>query len=157
MIMTKERKYVISLAIIFVFLILACIASYVYGFKVAIDNDDLGNNGFEIVYMTFHLIVCFTGLAFCIAYLKGNNYHIFKNMMYKYKTDIISRPAMIIMSIFCLLGLSLTIYFGLVLLKIGIPVPFHFPIFLQLIMVNTPFTIFVVTLYFICYPLVYKK
>ena len=155
--MTRERKYVISLTIVFIFLMLACIASIAYGFYEANRTNDLGNNVFEIIYITFHFIVCFVGLAFCIAYLKGNNYHIFKNMMYKYKTDIVSRPAMIIMSIFCVLGLSLFIYFGLVLLRVGVPVPFHFPIFLQLILVNTPFTVFIVTLYFICYPLVYKK
>lgn len=153
---SKERKYVTSLALIFIFLIVATIASIVYGFMEVARTNDFNNNVFELIYIVFHLIVCFTGLAFCIAYLKGNNYHILKNMMYKYKTDVISRPAMIIMSIFCFAGLATFIYFFLVLLNFA-PVPFHFPIFLRLIMVNTPFTIFIVTLYFICYPLVYKK
>lgn len=153
----KERYYVTSLAILLAVMIIACIISFVLGFKSVIENQSINNNIFEIIYMTFHLIFTAVCFIFCISALKGNSYHILRNMMYKrYNQELVSKPAMIIMGIFAAIGLATGVYFTLVLANVA-PNPLDFPIFLRLILVNTPYTIFIIATYFICYPLVYKK
>lgn len=154
--MTKERKYVISLTLVFILLIIACAISFILGFVDMSEKDTLGSNIFELIYMTFHAIVLLVGLAFCIAHLKGNNYHIMRNLMYQEGYHQVSRTAIIIASILSGIGFLTGTYFALVLC--GVPLPYlNFPIMLRLILVNTPFTVFIVGLFFIFYPLVYKK
>lgn len=154
--MTKERKYVISLTLVFILLIIACAISFILGLVDMSEKDTLGSNIFELIYMTFHAIVLLVGLAFCVAYLKGNNYHIMRNLMYQEGYHEVSKTARIIAIIFASVSFLVGIYFFLVLLDFGLPY-LGFPIMLRLILVNTPFTVFIVSLFFIFYPFVYKK
>ena len=152
-----ERKYLKSLFVVFIVLLVGSIFSLIYALVDIYKNETILNNILELLYMAVHIIILVMGLLFTLSAIRSNKgSHIMKSLMITPNTRLTSKPARAIAIIFSTIGLGTCIYFILVLC--GMPLPyFHFPITLLLILVNSPFTLFIVGLYFIFYPYIFHK
>ena len=152
-----ERKYLKSLLIVVVILFAAAIFSFIYAIMKISENGDALDNTLELIYMAVHIItLVFAGsLVFkCLKTNKGSE--IMKGLMVVPNTRAASKGARIVAIVLSSVGFLTGLYFTLVLC--GVPLPyFHFPIALLLDLVNSPFTVFIVGLFFIFYPTIYKK
>ncbi len=152
-----EKNYLVSILVAFIALLAAGVFSFIYALINIYQNGTIMNNILELLYMAVHLIVCVMGIMFTIGTIKSNEgSHFMKSLMISPKTKSASKPARIIAISLATLGLLIGIYFTLVLC--GVPLPyFHFPIALLLDLVNSPFTMFIIGLFFIFYPNIYHR
>lgn len=154
--MTKlEKNYLLSLLIVFIVIFVAGIGSMVYAFIVIFQQNSILNNILELIYMAVHLIAAFLGIYFSRAALRsGQGSNIMKTLMIDPRFNGPSKMARIVAIVLSSVGLLAGTYFTLVLC--GVPLPsFNFPIALVLDLINSPFTVFIIGLYFVFYPTIY--
>ena len=152
-----ERNYLKAMFVTFVIILLGAVVSLIYSLVIIFQTDAITNNILELLYMVIHIIAAFLGLSFVINALKSDKgSYIMKNLMHKQGTTVPSVVARVVAIVLSTLGLFGGVYFSLVLA--GVPLPsFHFPIALVLDLINSPFTVFIIGLYFIFYPFIYSK
>ena len=152
-----ERKYLLSLFIVFIVLMVAAVGSMVYAFVVIFQQGSILNNILELFYLGIHIIFLTMGIIFTTNALKSKKgSSIMRTLTVVPHYNVASIPARVISIVLSAFGFVVGVYFTLVLC--GVPLPyFHFPIALLLDLVNAPFSLFIVGLYFFLYPFVYRK
>lgn len=152
-----EETYLKVLLAVFIVLLVGAIASLIYALVVIFQTDAILNNILELVYMGVHIIALVLGISFIYNALKSKKgSYIMKTLMIVPNTKEASKRARIIAIILSSFGFLGGVYFTLVLC--GTPLPyFNFPIALLLDLVNSPFSVCIVGLFFIFYPNVYQK
>ena len=135
------------------FLVLAAASSFII-LIVSFTNgsEDVNNNIFEMIYMTFHLLVTALITVFALRAIKAQKSLILENLMYNsYHRK--SLPARIIAISLSAIGLGFLIYESLVLSQIGVA-HFSFPLGLRLDILNAAITLLLMGLIFFFYPMV---
>ena len=152
-----ERKYLISLLIVFVFLVVMAIASFVYASIIIYQQNSITNNILELFYMGVHIVALVLGIYFVVQALKSpKGSYIMKSLSLDESFRRANKVVRIIAIVFSSFGFIIGLYFTLVLCKVPLPY-FNFPIALILDLINSPFSLFVLGMYFIFYPVIYLK
>ena len=144
----SEKKYLKSLAISTIALIIVFIVSMVIGIKAVFDTQNINAYIFELLYAAFHLIVLGLAIGMIVIAIKNGSFFI-KGLM----TDNGGRIVALVLSSICLL---VCVYFTLVLFKIPLPY-FNFPKILVLLIINVCLFVCVYGVYFFLYPLIVKN
>lgn len=152
-----ERKYLIALMIVFIVLFAAAIGSLIAAFIIIYHQQSILNNLLELIYLAVHIVATVLGGYMCYSALKSKKgSFMMRGLMIHSSHKKYNKPARIIAIILCAFSFAIGVYFTLVLC--GVPLyAFHFPIALVLDLVNSPFSVFIVGLFFIFYPNVYLK
>ena len=152
---TLEKNYLKAMLAVFIAILIAAVFSLVYAFVDIAINGTILNNILELVYMGVHIIAAVLAITLVIKAIKSpKGSHIMKTLMINDDGTRINKVARVVAIILSVFGLAIGIYFLLVIC--GVPLPyFHFPITLILDLINSPFSVFIVALFFIFYPYIY--
>lgn len=151
----KEKKYLKSLALTTIALIILFIVSMVIGVKDVFATQNINEYIFELLYAAFHLIVLGIAIAMIVIAIKNGSFFI-KGLMTDNGGKLANKKGQIValvLSIFCLL---FCLYFSLVLFGVDLPY-FNFPMILILLCINVSLFVFVYGIYFFLYPILLIK
>lgn len=151
----SEKKYLKSLAISTIALIIVFIVSMVIGIKAVFDTQNINAYIFELLYAAFHLIVLGLAIGMIIIAIKNGSFFI-KGLMTDNGGRIANKKGQIVALVLSSICLLICIYFTLVLFKIPLPY-FNFPKILVLLIINVCLFVCIYGVYFFLYPLIVKN
>ena len=121
----SEKKYLKSLAISTIALIIVFIVSMVIGIKAVFDTQNINAYIFELLYAAFHLIVLGLAIGMIVIAIKNGSFFI-KGLMTDNGGRIANKKGQIVALVLSSICLLVCVYFTLVLFKIPLPY-FNFP------------------------------
>ena len=152
-----ERNYLIALFAVIIAILVAALFSLVYGLVIIAQTGTILNNILELVYMGVHIVASFLALSFVIQALRGKKgSYIMKRLMINDEGSAPAKVFRVVAIVLSTLGLAGGTYFLLVICGVQLPY-FNFPIALILDLINSPYSVFAVGLFFIFYPIIYFK
>ena len=149
----RETIYATIILIVVIFLMILCIASFIYAVYTFSHGENINNNIFELIYMAFHFIVLFLAAYFALQARK-NGLMFTKRIIYD-EHGYLSKVAFVVACVLTFIGFAVFVYFTLAFFIKDIP-SFNFPVTLILDLINTPLTIFLIGLFFVLHPFVFK-